>query len=341
MRAVFPSVIGQRLAGALPSLFAVIVITFLIMRLLPGDPAAFFAGPAATAEAVEQVREQLGLNRSLTAQFFDYLIDLAHGDLGQSLTTGQPVTQDLMTRLPASIELTVCGLVLAVFIGLPLGVLAALRQNSWIDHLCRLLTTVGVCLPTFFTGLLLIYVFYYLLGWAPPPLGRIDLFLSAPPPITGLYLVDSVIAGDWEVLGSAMAQLVLPAITLGLFALAPLARMTRAGMIGVLSADFIRTARANGLSQYTILVRYALRNVLLPVVNTMGMVFSYLLGINVLVEKVFAWPGIGSYALEALMASDYAPVQGFVLSMALLYVLLNLAVDVICTLLDPRAGRTA
>lgn len=341
MRAVFPSVIGQRLVGALPSLFAVIVITFLIMRLLPGDPAAFFAGPAATAEAVEQVREQLGLNRSLTAQFFDYLIDLTHGDLGQSLTTGQPVTQDLMTRLPASIELTVCGLVLAVFIGLPLGILAALRQNSWIDHLCRLLTTVGVCLPTFFTGLLLIYVFYYLLGWAPPPLGRIDLFLSAPPPITGLYLVDSVIAGDWEVLGSAMAQLVLPAITLGLFALAPLARMTRAGMIGVLSADFIRTARANGLSQYTILVRYALRNVLLPVVNTMGMVFSYLLGINVLVEKVFAWPGIGSYALEALMASDYAPVQGFVLSMALLYVLLNLTVDVICTLLDPRAGRTA
>lgn len=330
-----------RVLGSLPSLFAVVLVTFLIMRLLPGDPAAFFAGAAATPEAVEQIRETLGLNRSLPVQFWSYLVDLAHGNLGQSFTTGQSVVQDLWLRLPASLELTALGLALALAIGLPLGMLAAVYQNSWIDHLCRLVTVGGACLPTFFAGLLLIYVFYYLLGWAPAPLGRLDLFLSAPPEVTGFYLIDSVLAGDGEVFRSALAQLVLPTITLALFAMSPLARMTRAGMVGVLASDFIRTARANGLSSPTILVRYALRNALLPVINTMGMVFSYMLGINVLVEKVFAWPGIGSYALEALISSDYAPVQGFVLAMAMMYVLLNLAVDLLCALVDPRMERAA
>ncbi|MGQ0618331.1 MAG: ABC transporter permease [Panacagrimonas sp.] len=331
--------IAKRLLSALPSLFAVIVVTFLIMRLLPGDPAAFFAGAAATPEAVEQVREQLGLNRSLPVQFGSYLGELGRGDLGTSLSTGQEVSEELLARFPASLELALCALVFAIGLGLPLGILAATRPNSWVDHLCRLLTTAGVCLPTFFTGLLLIAVFYFLLGWAPPPLGRLDLFLSPPPEVTGFYLIDSLLAGHWEVFTSAAAQLALPAITLGLFALAPLARMTRAGLLGVLGSDFVRTARASGLSKTTVLIRYALRNALVPVVNTMGMVFSYLLGISVLVEKVFAWPGVGSYALEALIASDYAPVQGFVLATAILYVLLNLSVDIVCALIDPRMER--
>mgnify|MGYP001214735258 FL=1 len=335
------NLILQRLTGAIPSLFAVIVVTFVVMRLLPGDPAAFFAGAAASAEAVEQIRQQLGLNESLLKQFWIYLKDLLQGDMGRSFTTGQPVTQDLMERLPASLELTLLGLLLAIIIGLPLGILAATRPNSWIDHLCRLLTTSGVCLPTFFTGLVLIYIFYYLLGWAPAPMGRLDLFSSPPQDVTGFYLIDSALAGEWTIFRSALAQLILPAITLALFALAPLARMTRAGMLGVLNSDFIRSAKAAGLPVRVILVRYALRNSLLPVVNTMGMVFSYLLGINVLVEKVFAWPGIGSYALEALIASDYAPVQGFVLSIAVLYVLLNLIVDLLCSLIDPRVERAA
>jgi peptide/nickel transport system permease protein len=333
--------IARRLIGALPSLFAVILVTFLIMRILPGDPAAFFAGAAATPEAVEEVRVKLGLDRSLPAQFWDYLTDLAQGDLGQSFTTGQPVLQELVDRLPASLELSALGLLLAVMVGLPLGVLAATRPNSFADHACRLLTTTGVCLPTFFTGLVLIYVFYYLLGWAPAPLGRLDLFLTAPERITGFYLIDSLLAGDLEVFWASFTQLLMPAITLGLFALAPLARMTRASLLGVLGSDYIRTATASGLSRTTVLYRYALRNALLPVVNTMGMVFSYLLGINVLVEKVFAWPGVGSYALEALIASDYAPVQGFVLAMALLYLLLNLSVDLVNTLLDPRLEKNA
>ncbi len=335
------TLVTRRLTGALPSLFAVVIVTFVIMRLLPGDPAAYFAGAAASEEAVKQIRTQLGLDESILRQFVIYLQALAQGDMGRSFTTGQPVHQDLLERFPASLELTLMGLLMATLVGLPLGVLAATRPNSWVDHVCRLLTTSGVCLPTFFTGLVLIYIFYYLLGWAPAPMGRLDLFSSAPDEVTGFYLIDSALMGDWQLFGRALAQLILPAITLGLFALAPLARMTRAGMLGVLNSDFIRSARAAGLPRHVILVRYALRNSLLPVVNTMGMVFSYLLGINVLVEKVFAWPGVGSYALEALTSSDYAPVQGFVLAIAVLYVLLNLTVDLICSLIDPRMERSA
>jgi peptide/nickel transport system permease protein len=217
-----------------------------------------------------------------------------------------------------------------------MGVAAALRPNSWVDHLCRVIATAGVSLPTFFTGLLLVYVFYYVLGWAPAPLGRLDAFSSPPPHVTGFYLIDSALAGDGETFLAAAAQLVLPALTLGIFALAPIARMTRGSMLSVMSSDFIRAARAAGLARPTIVVRYALRNALLPVVTTLGMVLSFLLGANVLVEKVFAWPGIGSYAVEALIASDYAPVQGFVMTMAALYVALNLVIDLAYQAIDPR-----
>lgn len=331
----------KRLVGALPALFGVIVVTFILTRALPGDPAAYFAGPAGSQEAIEEVRAKLGLDRSLPEQFVLYLRDLARGDWGNSLTTGQPVLTELAERLLASLELTLVGLVLAVIIAIPLGVLAATRPGSWIDHLCRGITTAGVSLPTFFTGLLLAYVFYFLLGWAPSPLGRLDPYTTAPDFVTGFYLIDSLLAGDGETFVAAASQLALPAITLALFVLAPLARMTRASMLGVLSADFIRTARASGLHPFKVLFTYAFRNALLPVLTTLGMVFSFLLGSNVLVEKVFAWPGIGSFAIEALVASDYAPVQGFVLAMALLYVLLNLLIDVAYGLVDPRARLEA
>ncbi len=326
----------KRLLGAIPNLIGVVIVTFLLTRALPGDPAAFFAGPSGTAEAVEEIRVKLGLDKPLPEQFGLYVRDLARGDWGNSLSTGQPVLTELATRLPASLELTLVGLVIAVIVAIPLGILAATRPGSWIDHLCRAIATAGVSLPTFFTGLLLAYVFYFLLGWAPSPLGRLDPYLSAPAHITGFYLIDSLIAGDTEVFVGAAKQLILPSITLALFVLAPLARMTRAAMLGVLSADFVRTARASGLSGPTVLFTYAFRNALLPVMTTLGMVFSFLLGSNVLVEKVFAWPGIGSFAIEALVASDYAPVQGFVLTMALLYVFLNLAIDIAYGIVDPR-----
>jgi ABC-type dipeptide/oligopeptide/nickel transport system permease component len=331
-----PLLIAKRLLGALPNLFGIVLITFLLTRALPGDPAAFFAGPAGTQEAVEQVREKLGLNRTLPAQFWIYVQSLAQGDLGQSLSTGQPVRQELLQRLPASLELVFAALVFAVGVAIPLGIAAARHPNSWIDQACRLVTTAGVSLPTFFTGLLLTYLLYFLLGWAPSPIGRLDPYLTAPPSVTGFYTVDSLLAGSPELFVASLKQMVLPALTLGIFVLAPIARMTRASMLSVLSADFVRTARASGLSTGTVLVRYAFRNALLPVVTTMGMVFSFLLGMSVVVEKVFAWPGVGSFALEALVASDYAPVQGFVLTMAVLYTLLNLLIDLAYVVIDPR-----
>jgi peptide/nickel transport system permease protein len=328
--------VASRLGTALPSLAGVVVVTFLLTRVLPGDPAAYFAGPVASPEAIAQIRAELGLDQPLWVQFGRYLGDLVHGNLGMSLTTGQPVLADISARLPASIELTLLGLLLAVCIAVPLGLLAALRQGSWIDHLCRLVTTAGVSLPVFFTGLLAVYVFYFLLGWAPPPLGRLDSFMSEPARVSGFFLVDSALVGDGETFRAVLAQLLLPAITLAVFALAPLARITRASMLAALSAEFVRTARASGLNRRTVVLTYAFRNAMLPVLTTLGMVFSFLLGANVLVEKVFAWPGIGSYAVEALIASDFAPVQGFVLFMAILYILLNLVIDLLYGLVDPR-----
>ncbi|MGE0650546.1 MAG: ABC transporter permease [Alphaproteobacteria bacterium] len=330
--------IFQRLIQAVPSVLGVVVISFVLTRALPGDPAVYFAGAMADKESIEQVRQALGLDRSWLEQFLIYVGNLLNGDMGMSLNTGRPVLEELLSRLPASLELTFTGLGLAILVAVPLGVLAATRPGSWVDHLCRVLVTAGVSLPTFFTGLFLIYIFYYLLGLAPSPLGRLDILYLPPPPVTGFYTVDSLLAGDLETFGAAVKQLILPAITLGLFALAPIARMTRAAMLGALASDYVRTARANGLTRATVLGVYAFRNACLPVMTTLGMVFSFLLGANVLVEKVFSWPGIGSFAIQALVASDYAAVQGFVLSMALLFVVVNLTIDLILTQIDPRVG---
>ena len=330
------TIILARVLQAIPTLFGIVVVTFLLTRALPGDPAAYFAGASATPESIAEIRTKLGLDKSLPHQFGAYLKDLASGDLGESISTGQPVSAELLKRLPASLELTLAALFLSVVIAIPLGVLAAVRQDSWIDQLCRFTVTAGVSLPTFFTGLLLIYVFYFLLGFAPAPLGRLDILHLPPPHVTGFLVLDALLAGEGAVAWSAAKQLLLPSVTLALFTLAPLARMTRAAMLQALASEYLRTARAAGLSRGRVLMVYAFRNAMLPIITTLGMVFSFALGANVLVEKVFAWPGIGSYAIEALVVSDYAAVQGFVLSMAVLFVLLNLAVDTLYTLVDPR-----
>jgi peptide/nickel transport system permease protein len=330
------NLVVKRLAMAIPSLIGVVIVTFLLTRALPGDPAAYFAGPAATEQSIAEVRAKLGLDKPLPQQFLRYVSDLARGDLGTSLTTGQPVATEIRNRLPASAELTLLGLLGSIAVALPLGIMAATRPGSAIDHACRVITTAGVSLPVFFTGLVLVYFFYYVWGLAPAPLGRLDVFYSPPPQVTGFYLIDSLIARDFETFRAALGQLVLPALTLTIFSLAPIARMTRASMLAVLASEFVRTARASGLSRFRVIVTYAFRNAMLPVVTTLGMVFSFLLGANVLVEKVFAWPGIGSYAVEALIASDFAPVQGFVLTMAILYVLLNLTIDILYGVIDPR-----
>jgi peptide/nickel transport system permease protein len=327
---------AMRLVTVIPTLIGVVVVTFLLTRVLPGDPAVYFAGPAATPQSIAEIRKSLGFDRPLPEQFAHYVVDLAHGNWGSSLSTGQPVITEIKSRLPASAELTLFGLILSIVIAVPLGIFAAVRQGSWVDHTCRVVATAGVSLPVFFTGLLLVYVFYFKLGWSPAPIGRLDAFATAPPNITGFYMIDSLITGNFETFRAALSQLILPAFTLGIFSLAPITRMTRASMLAVLASDFVRTARASGLSNRTVILTYAFRNAMLPVVTTLGMVFSFLLGANVLVEKVFAWPGIGSYAVEALIASDFAPVQGFVLAMAILYVALNLTIDILYGVIDPR-----
>ena len=331
--------VGRRLLASIPALLGVVVVTFTLMRVLPGDPAVFFAsGPSAGREEIEELRRTMGLDKPIPVQLARYLGEVARGDFGRSMTTGQPVVLDIRRRLPASLELTCTALVIALFLSLPLGIFAALRQGSVVDHAVRLLCTLGVCVPTFVSGLLLIYAFYYLLGWAPDPTARIDIFASAPPDITGFYLIDFVLTGDWEGWWAAFRQLLLPAVTMALFVLAPLARMTRASMLAVLGSDFIRTAHAMGLPRLRIIVAYALRNALLPVLTITGIVFSTMLGANVLVEKVFSWPGVASYALDALLASDYAPVQAFVLLMASIFVLVNVTIDVLYGIADPRVS---
>ncbi len=326
----------RRILVGIPSLVGVVVATFLLTRALPGDPAAYFAGPAATAASIEEIRQRLGLDRGITDQFILYVRDLVRGDLGTSLLSGQPVLDDLLRRLPASLELTLLALMLASGVGIPLGIAAALRPGSGIDGVCSVLAMIGQAVPTFFMGLILVFVFYYTLEWAPAPIGRLDIIYAPPRALTGFWSVDAALVGDIDLLGRVLAQLVLPVVTLAFFGLGPLARMTRASMLEVLASDFIRTARAAGLPHRMVLWTYAFRNALIPVLGTAGMVFSFLLGANVLVEKVFGWPGVGAYAIEAVLASDYAPVQGFVIAMAMLYLLVNLAIDICSSIIDPR-----
>lgn len=326
----------HRLASAVPSVAGIVVLTFCLTRLLPGDPAAYFAGPAATPESVEEVRRQLGLDRSLPVQFIDYVRDLIQLDLGRSLTSGQTVVADLSARLPATLELTLAALALASALGIVLGFGAALRPGGWPDKLCSAVTVIGQALPTFFLGLMLVYVFYYLLGWSPAPMGRLEIFLSPPRELTGFWSIDALVTGDTDTLRGVVRQLVLPVMTLAMFGVGPIARMTRAVLMDVFASDFVRTVRAYGLSSRRILWTYSFLPAAVPILNTVGMVLSFLLGANVLVEKVFGWPGVGAYAIEALLVSDFAPVQGFVLLMAVMYVVINLLIDIAAGIIDPR-----
>ncbi len=331
--------VARRLLASVPGLLGVVCATFLLVRVLPGDPAVAYAtGPGTGPAEVAEVRHRLGLDRPLPVQLGLYLRDLAHGNLGRSVVTGQDVATDLAQRLPASLELTGCALALAVLVGVPAGVAAALRPGSAMDLAVRLLCVAGACVPAFVSGLGLVYVFYVRLGWAPDPTVRLDLLAATPPGPTGLYLVDFALAGDWAGWRAAAAHLVLPAATLALWAVAPLARVTRGSMLAVLGSDFVRTAHAVGLGPGRLVLGYALRNALLPVLALAGVMVAGTVGADVVVEAVFAWPGVASYALDALLASDYAPVQGFVLLMAALVGLVTLGVDVLCALADPRVA---
>ena len=332
--------IGKRLATTIPSIIGVIIVTFLLTRVLPGDPAAYFAGPAATPQAIEDVRRSLGLDKSLPEQFVRYVTELSRGDFGKSLTSGQPVRSDIAQRLPASAELTLVGLIISMLIAVPLGIAAAVKQGSFIDHACRMIATAGVSLPVFFTGLILVYVFYYLLGWSPAPLGRLDVFYSAPPHVTGFYLIDSLLAGEFETFRASLSQLILPAATLAIFALAPITRMTRASMLAVLGSDFVRTARSKGMSESKVVRWHLTRNALVIILTTIGLQFGTVIGQAVVIEKLFSWPGLGSLLVDSVTLRDIPVVQGSILVIVLLFLLINMLVDVLCAIIDPRIKYT-
>lgn len=329
-------VIGLRLLAAVPNLIGIVVIAFIVTRLLPGDPAAYYAGPTATAATIEETRIRLGLDGPVIEQFFTYVGQLVRGDFGDSLSSGQPVIEDFARRLPASLELTFAALIISVAGGILLGVGAALRPRGLVDRVNSVISGLGQAVPTFFLGLFLVFVFYYLLEWAPSPIGRLSFMWSRPPEHTGFWTIDALIAGNVPLFFELLRQLALPVITLAWFGLGPIARITRTSMIEVLGSDYVRTARAAGLSRRKVLWRYAFRSALIPVLHTIGMVFSFMLGANVLVEQVFGWPGVGAYTVDAILVSDYAPVQGYILIMAAFYIVANLLIDIATVFIDPR-----
>ena len=328
--------VATRVLLVLPTLFGVTLITFALTYLLPGNPALVKAGPLATPEHIREMERQMGLDRPVPVQYWRYLSGVLRGDFGESATTGRPVLQDFLQRVPATLELTLASMLIAIAVGMPLGVVAAVRRDGPVDHASRLLGVGGVAMPTFWTGLLAVYLFFYHLGVAPPPLGRLSPGVMAPTALTGLYAVDALLTGNARALGSALHQLMLPSLTLGFSVMAPVTRMVRATMLEILESDYIKAAWAAGLPRRTIVYGDALRNCLIPVITLVGVVFGFLMAGNVVVEIVFAWPGIGNYAVTSLLTKDAAPIQGFVLFVAVVYVLINLTVDLVYGVVDPR-----
>lgn len=327
----------RRLLWVIPVLLGVTLITFLLTRILPGNPIDRVAGPYVSAEQKAEMMREARLDLPVIQQFYLYVRDLVvYGDLGVSYTTAQPVAQDLWERLPVSLELTTLGMLLAIGLALPLGIASAVAKDTWVDQLGRVLSVIGVSMPIFWLGLILLQVFFVKLGVAPAPLGRLSTSLIEPDRITGWLLIDSALVGDWEVLRSAAAHLALPVVIVAFTALAPLARMTRAAMIDALESDYIRTARALGLPSRVIIFQHALKNALIPILTMIAGVFGYALGGEVLVELVFAWPGLGTYSYNAILSSDFPAIQGFILLITLAYVLIYLVVDLLIAAIDPR-----
>ena len=328
--------VGRRLLLLVPVLLGVTFVTFALTRIIPGNPVDRMVSPMASDEVRARVAREHGLDDPMPVQYLTYVRNTIGGDLGDSFVTSQPVLRDLQSRFTATLELTSYAMLLALALALPLGIAAAVWRDSWVDHLSRLVAVVGVAMPVFWLGLLAIYVFFYRLRWLPAPYGRIDPAITAPRDLTGLFTVDALVTGDWPALRSAAAALVMPVCVLAFAVMAPLARMTRSGMIEALDADYTRAARSLGLSEWSVVLRHALRNALLPLLTMVAIVYGYLLGGTVLIENIFAWPGLGRYVFTAITSSDYPAVQGFILYATTVYVLLFLLVDVLYLALDPR-----
>ena len=326
--------IVRRLILLFPILFGVSLAVFLVMHLFTVDPAEIILGQHATPDQVAIVREELGLNKPIYVQFWDYISRAVRGDLGQSVITKTSITEELMKRFPATAELAVSAICIASVLGISLGVVSAVKQNSLFDYGAMVAALLGVSMPIFWLGLMMIIIFSVTLGWLPAS-GRIAIGFK-PEDITGLYLVDSLLTGDKEAFWNALKHLIMPALALGAYSTAIIARMTRATMLETIRQDYVRTARAKGLREPVVVVKHALRNALIPIVTVIGLQMGALLGGAVLTETVFSWPGIGSYIVDGIMVSDYPRVQGAVLLIGTIFVLVNLIVDILYCYLDPR-----
>jgi len=332
----------RRLASSALVLAGVSVITFALARLLPTDPAAIFIGPRAGPETIARVREELGLNEELHLQYLVYMRDMLGGDWGASIVTRRPVIDDIMARLPASLELIVAAMLIALPVGLVLGMLSARWRGRPVDMGVRILSIVGVSLPAFFLGLLLQMLFFRQLDILPLT-GRVgsDLRFTSPvADITGVYIVDSLVTGNWVAFVDVGWHLILPAITLAAYPIGLIARMTRSSMLETLGRDYVRTARAYGLRERLIVGRLALRNAMVPVLTVIGLTLAYMLTGTFFVEFVFNWPGLGTYAIDAILATDYPAIMGITLVGAAAYVVINLAVDLAQAWVDPRVRLT-
>jgi peptide/nickel transport system permease protein len=319
-------------------LLGLLCLTFAISHVVPGDPARLAAGPDANEAMVETIRAKYGLDRPLGVQFMRYLRGLAAGDLGESLRSRNAVRDDLARYFPNTFELVTLALLLAVAIGVPLGMLSAVYKDRWIDHWARLVSVSGVAVPAFWLGLMLQLLVALYLGWLPLG-GRLGLTATPPEPLTGLLLVDALLHGQWRTFGDAARHAVLPVVTLCLPALASIMRVNRAEMLETLQADYIKTARAQGFSGFRVVTRYALRNAMIPTLTIIGLRYGWMLGGTILVETVFDWPGIGLYAVNAAVSSDFQPIMGVTLLIGVNFMLANLLVDLAYGWLDPRIRR--
>ncbi|MBW7916483.1 MAG: ABC transporter permease [Trueperaceae bacterium] len=325
----------RRLGSLVFVVWGVGFAAFFISQVVPADPAAAALGNNARPAQIAAYREKHGLDRPAWQQYLLYMRALATGDLGRSLRTGRPIVSDLKDFFPATLELTLGAMLFSLLLGIPFGILAAVKQDGPLDLGVRTLALVGGATPVYWLAILALQLFHAKLGWLPGP-GRLDAYLLAPPRITGILTLDALVAGDWEVLGDALRHLLLPALVLGAFSTALVARMVRSAMLEVLSQDFVRTARAKGLPGGKVVMKHALRNAALPVLTVLGSLLGSLLTGAVLTETIFSWPGLGSYATASATALDFPAVMGVTLVAGLAYSLINLLVDVMYAVFDPR-----
>lgn len=327
----------RRLMLIIPMMIGITLLLFIVTHIVPSDPLAAILPEKSleSPEIVATTRAKWGLDKPLYVQYLVYLNNLVHGDMGTSFKTKNAVTTDLTQFLPATIELSIASFIFAVVLGLPLGVISALKSGKLIDHFTRIFSLFGASMPPFWSGLIVLFLFYYLIPIFPGP-GRIDARLTAPPTVTGLFLIDSLVIGDWTAFWSSVTHLILPSIILGWFELALIARITRSSLLEIMSQDYIRTARSKGLKEGVVVIRHGLRNAMIPLVTILGLAFAGLMTGAITTETIFAWPGVGRYAVLAATNLDYPAIMGVTLVIALLYMLINLLVDVTYAVIDPR-----